>query len=216
MNDELVLVAITGGFATGKSTVAQYIENAGYPVINTDHLAKELMANDDSLKRSLLDAFGSETYLENGALNNAYISKIVFGTSKESAKQLDTLNQLVHPRVIDEMMSKIEEMAESGEKLIFVESALIYEAELDAGFDYVLVVTSKLENQIKRAVNIRKLTKEQALAIINSQISLDEKVKSADFSISNDSSMNDLINSISFLLPVIATLKAVDSDADND
>ncbi len=210
--DDVVLVAITGGFATGKTTAARIIEEMGYKVLFTDDIAQILMNEDVVLKKEIISEFGSLSYNETGLLSRSYISEIVFASTKEADEKLTKMNQIVHPKVIDEMMRQIEELAKSGEKLIFVESALIFEAELEDGFDFILVVASKEENQIKRAKEKHKLTSSQAKARIDKQISMVEKIKYADFTINNDTTIEELLSSLQFLVPVLASLEPKKDD----
>lgn len=216
MNDDLVVMAVTGGFATGKSTVAKIIADSGYSVINTDEIAKDLMNSNQALREDLIREFGKESFLADGTVNSAFLADMVFSDDKKSDSRLQSLNKIVHPFVIDEMIFQIEKLGEEGHKLIFVESALIFEAELDEGFDYIVVVACSSENQIKRAMAKHNLSKEKVMSRIAKQISLDEKVKNADFVINNDLKKADLINTVNFLLPIFVSLKPKDDNDEDD
>jgi dephospho-CoA kinase len=205
MNDDFLVFAITGGLATGKTTAAKFIQNLGYPVVFTDDIAKVLMIENNEIKDKIIKKFGSKAYHNDGSLNAAFISELVF--ADESDDNLQALNQIVHPYVIDEMMLQIESLSEKGDKIIFVESALIYEAELNDGFDYIITVVCSEANQIKRAMARGNLSEKQAIARISKQISLKDKAAWSDFVLNNDNSIDGLENSIRFLLPIWESLK---------
>ena len=201
-----VVVGITGGIGTGKSGVAKFITGLGYKVIKTDDRAKELMKTDDGLIKELKVRFGEQVYLADGSINSAHLSSLVFGESEVHIKNLETLNSIVHPHAIDDMISQVEQYENAGEKLIFVESALIYEAGLEDGFDYVIVVYAPKDIVISRLKKSGKLTEAQIEQRMNSQISQDDKVQWADFVIDNSGSVEDLRKSVEFIINILKNL----------
>jgi dephospho-CoA kinase len=203
--ESAVVVAVTGGIASGKSEVARLLKEKKYPVISTDWLAKNLMESDLALKAKLISEFGKNIYTDDGKLNSKILSGIVFSGENKSEK-LQKLNSLVHPTVIDKMVLEIENQIGQGNKLVFVESALIFESGLDDGFDYIIVVTADTETRIKRAMNRSELSREEVVARMNEQISQEEKIKFSDFEIQNNKSIKDLESSLMFLLPIIEML----------
>lgn len=211
----MVVIAITGGFATGKSTLASLIEDAGQKVIYTDSIAKIIISEDDNLKKELIKEFGELTFVD-GKFNAEFISSIVFSGEAEAKSRLDRLNQIVHPKVIEEMTRQIEEAGTNGVKHIFVESALIFEAGLEDGFDYIVTVSCTIENQIARGIKRGLPSKDAVLNRINSQISLKEKEKLSDFVVKNDSTLQDLKNTLGFILPVLLSLPPKDINEGDD
>jgi dephospho-CoA kinase len=203
MEDKLKVVAITGGIGSGKTTVANHLAELGFPVINTDLLAKKLMNSDEKLKILLSNEFGPEIYLENGELNSKFLSKIVFGNDSLSKKNLDKLNRIVHPAVIDLMMEEIEKFANEGNELIFVESALIYEAGLDEGFDYIIVVDANESKRIKWTSEKLKLPESEIRIRNSEQISTDMKKNLADFVIENNGTISEMLASADFILDLV-------------
>lgn len=198
-------IGITGNFASGKTSVANYYESLNYPVVYTDELAKALMRSNSELKQKLIKAFGSEVYQPSGELNSQLLSKLVFTPDPASDDNLNKLNMIVHPYVIDEMISQIEEYEKSGTKLVFVESALIYETGLEEGFDYIICVYSDIEAIIERAEK-KSISKEDALMRLNRQIPAKEKADNADFTIENNSTQEDLKKSALMILNIINTI----------
>lgn len=210
--DNIRVVGITGGIGSGKSEFAEFIRNKGYTVIDTDRIAKKLMKNDDNLKESIKNALGNESYLKTGEINREFLANKVFAENEESKKNLDKLNSIVHPAVIEHKINLIEELAEKGESLIFVESALIFEADLQDGYDYVITVNTKKELRIKRLIEKRNLTEEQILLRMDNQISDEEKSRLADFTVENNGTLQDLEKSAEFILSIVENLPGKDFD----
>jgi len=200
---EIVLVGITGGIGSGKTTAAKYIEQLGYPVIYTDYLAKVVMNTNENVKLALINEFGNEIYNDNGEINAAKLSEIVFDINSEDNVKLTRLNQIVHPPTIELMMEEIEKLLEKGEKLIFVESALIYEAGLEDGFDYIVVIDADEKKRIERTAKRLKLSDEKIRKRDCQQFSTEYKRNMADFVIENNGDIDQLYKSIDFILNLI-------------
>jgi dephospho-CoA kinase len=203
MNEDFKVIAITGGIGSGKSTVAKFFADKGFPVINTDFLAKDLMNFNSEVKEKLISHFGEQIYNSENLINNKVLSELVFSDIDKSSDNLAKLNQIVHPCVIEEMMERIEDFALQGEKIIFVESALIYEAELEDGFDYIIVVDAPEEMRIKWAKEKMKLSEEQIRNRISGQISTEVKKNLADFVIQNNGTIPEMLASAEFVLDLI-------------
>jgi len=203
IDKDFVLVGITGGIGSGKTTAANYIAQLGYPVIYTDSLAKFVMNNDEYVKSQLKNYFGSEIYNSNGEIVAEKLSSIVFDINSNNDENLTRLNQIVHPPTIDLMMEEIEKLLEKGEKLIFVESALIYEAGLEDGFDYIIVIDADEEKRIERTATRLKLSSEEIRKRNSKQISTEYKRNMADFVIENNGDIEQMHKSIDFVLSLI-------------
>ena len=195
-------VGLTGNFLSGKTTVAKILSSLGYKVISTDNLAKEIMNSNQTVKKSITEKFGKESYNDNGELNSKFLAGIVFADNTDGNKSIDILDSIVHPPVIEEMISLVDNYEESGEKLIFVESALIFEAELDEGFDYIINVAAPMESILKRA-ELRGFTREEALHRLSRQMSPEEKSRYSDFTIENKGSEEELKNSTEFIVNLL-------------
>ncbi|OGU11103.1 MAG: dephospho-CoA kinase [Ignavibacteria bacterium GWB2_35_12] len=204
-----LVIGITGGIGCGKTTVSHFISELGYIVISTDEKAKELMVTDFNIKNKIFRAFGSESYNSDGSLNSQYISDLVFGKTDEHTKRLSQLNSIVHPPVIDYMIEEVQKYEEKGEPLVFIESALIYEAELEEGFDYVIVVDSTEENAIQRITQRTGMTEEIARIRMKQQISQQEKKQLADFVIENNGTVDELKQSVKTLMNIVKNLKVI-------
>lgn len=196
-------IAVTGGIGAGKSIVCRFFESCGYLIINADLIAKNIMKNDQLVKQKLIDAFGSDIYLGN-SINKEYLSKLIFNDKSN----LNKINSIVHPVTI----KKINEIAENElllKNIVFVESALIFEAKREKYFDYILLVYSPLEMRIKRIAQRDNLSPDEILVRINSQLTDDEKKKKAHFIIINDSTLEELKNKAKLFLDIFENLSKI-------
>jgi dephospho-CoA kinase len=204
MNAAQKVIAITGGIGSGKSTVAKYIESKGFPVINTDDKAKELMVSDTKVIDAIKAVFGEDIYSDDGKLNSKILAKLVFGNDEKSRKNLMKLNKIVHPVVIDFMIKEVRRLGKLGEKLVFVESALIFEAGLEKGFDHIITVYLEEETSVKRAAARTGLPEKEIRKRMTNQISPESKKGHADFVIDNSGTIEDAQKSADFLIAVFS------------
>lgn len=201
--DDVVIIGITGGIGSGKSTIANWIKEKGYQVVSSDTLAKELMQTNPELKSVLINAFGTAIYLEDGKLNKSLLSDMIFSPTNS---QVLKINKIVHPFVIDEIVKRLEIYAEEGNRLIFVESALMFESGMAEGYDYIITVYTNEENVIERVGERSGLSKEKIRTIMKSQLNPIEKKKLADFVIDNNGTLKDLRDTFETIFPVIQIL----------
>ncbi|HPI19187.1 MAG TPA: dephospho-CoA kinase [Candidatus Kapabacteria bacterium] len=200
-------IGITGNIGSGKSSVSKIISELGYDVISSDIVAKKLMDESPTIRKKLIEKFGNETYLHNNTINVNVISKLVFGETPESNENLNELNRIVHPEVIDYIYYKIQEFEQEGKQMCFVESALIYEANIQEAFDYIIVVHSNVEISYSRIESRNNLSRDKFNSIEKGQISREEKKKLADFCVINNSDYEHLKEATLFVLDVIKSIE---------
>lgn len=191
---KIIKVAITGGIGSGKSTFANYLASKGYVVINADDISKDILTFDESIIKKVSEQFGSDSY-KDGKLNKKFIAVQVFS----DPANLNKLNSILHPRVLQKIDTLIEKKYKD-EKFIFIEAALIYEADIEKKFDYVVLVTADFNIRLKRSVESEKFNEEDFINRDYNQIPQEEKEKRADFIFSNNESKKDLIKKADLLL----------------
>ena len=192
-------IAITGGIGSGKSSVSKIIESFGFPVIKADELAKELMMKDEFIKKKIIKSFGKESFTEKG-INTKYLADNVF-INKE---KVEKINSIIHPPTI----KKIEEISKKlfeKNNLVFVESALVYEAKIQKLFDYVILIYAEEENRIARKVENDRMTRLEIEKRMSFQIPDEKKTDRAHFVIDNNSTFDKLETRTKFVIELIKT-----------
>lgn len=201
------VIGLTGAMAAGKSTAAEIIIELGHTVYDMDSIAKDLMVNDEDVKAAIVREFGKEAYFENGELNKKYLAETVF---EKNPERLEKLNSIVHPAVIEDMIVFLkeweEEAAKTGEKMVFVESALFFEALSPEGFDYTLLIDAPEETRIRRAVERSGMSRDQVKARMKRQMSSEEKRRLADFTVENAGSLEEFEKSVKFIVELLEEL----------
>jgi dephospho-CoA kinase len=183
-----MLICITGGIASGKSTVSEIIKKEGLPVIDTDEVYHSIVKKGGSVYNKIVEYFGKEILAKNGEIDRRKLGSIVFSSSEKRKK----LNHLTHPEIIKKTFEEVNKLIEKGEKVIFVVIPLLFEAGDPSFFKQIWVVYCSEETQIKRLKKRDNLTDEDAKQRIKSQIPLKEKIKKADVVISSDKSLKDM------------------------
>lgn len=171
------LVGLTGGIGSGKTTVANLFMKLGIPVYFADEHAKRLMHTSKTVKQKLIKEFGVKTYL-NGKLNRAYLAEVVFNNKTK----LDAISNIVHPSVSNSFKRWA---GKQKSDYIIQENAILFETSSYKKFDFTIVVTAPLDDRIDRVMQRDQVTKNQILARIKNQLPDKEKVKKADFVITN-------------------------------
>ena len=182
----MLKIGITGGIGSGKTTACQLFEKLGVPVYYADKRAKDLMEDDKQLRTKIAATFGAAAYESDGSLNRIYLAGIVFNNEEKLAE----LNTLVHPAVAADSESWNEILARNNYKYSLREAALLVETGSYKLLNKLIVVSAPEAERIKRVMLRDGSTETQVRARINAQISEAEKVKLADFVITN----NDLIS----------------------
>lgn len=177
----MLKIGITGGIGSGKTTVCKVFETLGIPVFYADTVAKQIMVTDEILINGVKDAFGIESYTEDGGLNNKHIAGIVFHNAAELAK----LNELVHPAVFRAFDNWVKDIPKTV-PYILKEAALLFESGSYKMCDQNIVVVAPEEKRIRWVIDRDGVTAEMVKARIDKQLSDEEKIKQADHIIYNN------------------------------
>lgn len=198
----MLVIGITGVIGSGKTTVASIIEEEGFKVYYTDKIAKEIIETDETVRKKLVSEFGKEVFSEKGQLDNKYLSDLVFNNEDDS--NLIKLNNIIHPIVIQKMIEITKSCENDGDKIIFFESALIFEAGLEDGFDYIITVVSDIDKIVERLKS--KMSKIDILKRMSKQLPQEDKAKNSDFVIENNGSIEELKKSVRFILNIVKSV----------
>ena len=175
------LIAITGGIGSGKSVVARLVQVMGHEVYDCDSRAKALMTENDEVRHLLIEAFGKETYHNDGTLNRQHLSEVAFGDDKALAR----LNGIVHPATARDMQQWAQRQADNGARVAFVETALLRTAGLERLVDEVWHVTAPASVRIPRVMARSGLTEQQVRERIAAQ-SVEDALATGEHPIIND------------------------------
>ena len=186
-------IAITGNIGCGKSTFANFAEETGFPVLRADDISKNILYSDEKVKSLVIKKFGDQSFID-GKPNKSFLAKEVFA----DPIKLNKLESILHPRVIKSVEKSMNESLKSN-PVIFVEAALIYEADMEEMFNYVVLITSDRMLRLKRKIT-SGISEEDFNNRELNQISEDEKKKSADFVFSNNSTIKELKIKFNLLL----------------
>ena len=194
-----MIVGITGGIGTGKSTVSNYLIEKGYNIIDADKISREIIKY-IQIKKAIVQKFGNQI-LEDPLNKDSNISrnklrKIVFNDKENTIK----INEIMHPKIIEEMKRQIDLQKTS--KLIFVDVPLLFETNLEYLFDKILLVYANQEAQIKRVMERDNKNREETVKIIKSQLDIEEKKRKSDYVIENMSTIEDLKVKIDKILKI--------------
>ena len=185
-------IGITGSIACGKSTVSDYLKEKGYTIIDADKLGHVALTSED-VKRRLSETFGANI-LVNNEISREVLGKLVFGNDNNLKK----LNNIIHPK-IKELILKLQE-EHKDEDLVFLDIALLYEANFVDLVEKVAVVYVDEDVQLERLMTRNSLSKEEALKRIESQMSPQEKASLGDFVINNSYRKEDTFQQIDEIL----------------
>lgn len=174
-----MIVGLTGGIGSGKSTVLRFFEQQGFKTYVADIEAKRLMHENAELRRQIIDLFGEEAYNSEG-LNRAYLAQKAFNNKK----LLQQLNALVHPKVRADFSSFMKQQAENS--VIIYEAAILFESGNHKNCDFIITVVSNLGDRIDRLLARDNSTREEIQKRMTQQSSDEEKVRKSHFVIRNN------------------------------
>lgn len=182
------VIGLTGGIATGKSTVCAILENAGAVIIDADRIARKLVKKNLPAYRQIVDTFGKSILLPDGEINRTALGDLIFNDPRK--KQL--LNKIVHPQVGKETDRQLKRIEKSNpHALVILDIPLLLESGLHKNLSEVIVVYTPEHIQINRLMQRDHISQENALARIRSQMPIEEKKKLATIVIDNSGMLED-------------------------
>lgn len=186
----MLWVGLTGGIASGKSTVAELLEKAGYGVVSADRLSHLAMAPQTAGAKQVRAHFGDQVFDAGDVVNRAKLGALVFADA--SGKNKTDLENILHPEVRRLAQIERERLVRRGDKVAFYEIPLLFEKNLKSHFDKVVCVAVDPETQLRRLMARSKLSESEARSRIASQLPQDQKMKQSDFVIWNGGDLEEL------------------------
>ena len=176
-----MIIGLTGGTGSGKSTVAEVLSTYGYKIIDADAISRQVTAKGSSALKELADYFGADVIMEDGSLDRKLLREKAFSDEKG----MEALTKIVTDKIIEKSKEEITE------KCVF-DAPTLLENGLQSLVDIVIVVTARKELRIKRVMERDHVTRKQVLAVMNKQMPDREKVKYADIVIKNNGTIEEL------------------------
>ena len=184
----MLIVGLTGGVASGKSTVSKVFKEEGAYLVDADRIARELVQPHTPAWQELLSVFGEEILQLDGSVNRKKLSALVFAHPEKRA----VLNRLLHPRIKEETQRRLEEIGRRDPgAIVVIDAALLVETGSYREVDRLIVVQSSKARQIERLEGRDGMIREEAERIVAAQLPLEAKLKVADIVFSNDGTIEE-------------------------
>lgn len=193
---DVIIVGLTGGIASGKSTVSNYIKEQGFPVFDADATAHELMLPNSSAWLDIVNAFGQEIVLPTGEIDRKKLGEIVFANKSK----LELLENILHKRIRQQGYAFIEKYKNAGYRLIVLDVPLLIEAGWYEQVNEVWLVHLAYTLQVERAMQRDGKSAEEIRKIIDKQMPFSEKKKYATHIIDNSGSLDNTLKQVGALL----------------
>ena len=182
------IIGLTGGIGSGKSTVAAMLAEAGFPVVDADQLAREVVEPGQPALKELADAFGADVLDEKGALRRGELAARAFVDKQHT----ELLNSITHPRIQELRKARFEAAAITGVAAVIYDMPLLVEQGGDKECDLVVVVDVDVDERVRRLVRLRGLDEEDARRRIDQQVDDATRRAAADVVIDNNGALIDL------------------------
>ena len=182
-------IGLTGGIATGKSTIARLFEGRDYPVVDADQISHDVTRLGESGYLQILSQFGPEVFLENQQLDRKKLGAFIFTDQKKRLQ----LENILHPLIQKKVAELRQQHEDNGQRYCFYDVPLLFEKNLQKQFDFIVTSWCPFEQQLARLQERNHLTVDEARARIASQFPMTDKVAGSHFCIDNSGSETDLI-----------------------
>ncbi len=191
-----MIIGLTGGIASGKSTVSAMFKEWNIPVVDADVIAREVVEPGQEAFNQIVQAFGEQILNEDGNIHRKKLGAIIFNDQKKR----EQLNSIVHPAVRAEMKKRRDDYLQSGHDHVVLDIPLLIESELDYLVDKTLLVYVDADTQLQRLMKRDDSSEEEAQSRIRSQMPLDEKQEHVDKVVNNSGSIEDTKNEVRAVL----------------
>ena len=191
-----MIIGLTGGIASGKSTVSNMIQELGIPVVDADQIAREVVEPGESAYEQIVRHFGEQILHQDGTLNRKKLGSIVFSDEKERK----TLNSIIHPAIREKMEEEKNEYLNQGFDTVVLDIPLLFESKNPYRLDKVLLVAVSEDVQFKRLVERDQMGEKDARQRIQSQMPIKDKIALADEVIDNNGTVQETREQLLYIL----------------
>jgi len=183
----MLIVGLTGGIVSGKTTVAQIFKRLGAKIIDLDEIGREIVNPQQKAWKKIVQNFGVEILKDNQEINRKKLAKIVFSNQEK----LNLLNQITHPVIIEVMKKQLNQISNqaTGDVICLIDAPLLFEAHIEHMMDKIIVVYINEKEQMTRLLQREGLSKDDAIKRMRAQIPIEDKVHLADYVIDNSFSI---------------------------
>lgn len=189
------IIGITGGIASGKSTVTNFLRQKGFQVVDADAVVHQLQKPGGRLFKALVQHFGQEIILENGELNRPLLASLIFSNTEERE-----WSKQIQGEIIREELARLRDQLAQTEEIFFMDIPLLFEQDYSSWFNETWLVYVELDVQMERLMKRDQLSKDLAISRLSAQWSLEEKKGLASQVIDNNGSQDQLLAQVNSLL----------------
>ena len=182
-----MIIGLTGSIASGKSTVSEMLLEKGFPIVDADKIARLVVEPGTSVIKEIGEHFGFEVLKEDGSLNREKLGERIF----KNAEDREKLNSIIHPAIRNEMIKQKEHWISKGANTVIMDIPLLFESKLESFVEKIIVVSVTPAIQKERLIARNKLSEQEAVNRINSQLSMVQKEARADAIIDNNGTIEE-------------------------
>jgi dephospho-CoA kinase len=172
----VIVIGLTGGIASGKSTISNMLRELGAAVIDVDLVGRDVVSQGGNAYNRIIESFGSDILMTDGEINRKKLGNIVFSNEEK----LKLLNEITHPAIIENVNATIETYKSQHKRAVVIDAAILIEMGLNKYVDCVWLVSVDRETQLNRVMERDKLSSTDAWNRINAQMSNEDRLKYTD------------------------------------
>jgi len=189
----MIMIGVTGGISSGKTTIVNYLKYLGLKVIDADLIAREVLDLYPEILAYLKETYG-DLIFKNGILDRKALGNIIFSSKKDR----ENYSAVIMPRIKEEVNKRIREL--ENENFVVLDAPLLFEEKFEDVTDVTITIYVDKYTQLKRLMERDKLSKKEALDRIEAQMHISEKIKKSDFVVNNSGDLTDTITELSLVL----------------
>lgn len=198
-----MIIGLTGSIASGKSTIAGMLKSYGFPIVDADLVARQVVEPGSETLAKIAEAFGPEVISADGTMDREKVGAIIF----HDPEQRTVLNSIIHPAIRAEMIRQRDEHVANGEQVVVMDIPLLFESKLQHFVEKILVVAVSESVQLERLMKRNLLDEVDAVARIKSQLPMQEKIDGADAVVYNDGTVEESEQQLKEILASWGVLK---------